>query len=122
MSLRIFPRHAALVVLVELSLRHEELLPRIFVSASAHQFPTGALRVLTCAIDVEAAHWLVTLASAMGWQMALLQSLLQRIATERRMSREQHHQEWRMSVVAVPQSRARDAKDESLLDEWHGNP
>ena len=41
------------------------------------------------------------------WRLtsALLQSLLQRIATERRMAREQHHQEWRMSVVAVPQSR-----------------
>ena len=74
MSLPISPRHAALVVLVELSLRREELLPRICFSASAHPFPIGALRVLTCAIDVEAASWLVTLAAAMGWQMALLQS------------------------------------------------
>ena len=37
--------------------------------------------------------------------MALLQSLLQLFATERRMAREQHHYERRMSLVAMLESR-----------------
>ena len=37
--------------------------------------------------------------------IALLQSLLQRFATERRMAREQHQKERRMSLVAMLESR-----------------